>query len=212
MIWHRRCTDGQISPTADSAKGNGTDRYFTVCGVARVDRRGHSAECCRRLHRIWSCRAVCVYRVANRTHGSSGLCSAFADRYCFGQLSDRKVPDRSTAGARRACTEYVSGAVQTVQQLAEMGIGLFAAVGTVTLFVALIGVMGSMLAAAHEKTGEIGILLALGAQPHDIRRTFLPQAVLLCLFGGIVILAAAGALLHFEQHRPCRKAVCLPDC
>ena len=62
---------------------------------------------------------------------------------------------------------------------------------------ALIGVMGSMLAAAHEKTGEIGILLALGAQPHDIRRTFLLQAVLLCLFGGIVGLAAAGALLHF---------------
>lgn len=54
-----------------------------------------------------------------------------------------------------------------------------------------------MLAAAHEKTGEIGILLALGAQPHDIRRTFLLQAVLLCLFGGIVGLAAAGALLHF---------------
>ena len=53
----------------------------------------------------------------------------------------------------------------TVQQLAEMGIGLFAAVGTVTPFVALIGVMGSMLAAAHEKTGEIGIRLALGAQP-----------------------------------------------
>ena len=45
----------------------------------------------------------------------------------------------------------MSGAVQTVQQLAEMGIGLFAAVGAVTLFVALIGVMGSMLAAAHEK-------------------------------------------------------------
>ena len=38
---------------------------------------------------------------------------------------------------------------------------------------------------------------ALGAQPHDIRRTFLLQAVLLCLFGGIVGLAAAGALLHF---------------
>lgn len=66
-----------------------------------------------------------------------------------------------------------------------------------TLFVALIGVMGSMLAAAHEKTGRSGILLALGAQPHDIRRTFLLQAVLLCLFGGIVGLAAAGALLHF---------------
>lgn len=58
----------------------------------------------------------------------------------------------------------VPGADRTAACL-EMGIGLFAAVGTVTLFVALIGVMGSMLAAAHEKTGEIGILLALGAQP-----------------------------------------------
>ncbi len=97
-------------------------------------------------------------------------------------------------GLREVVTRSVP---QSIKLGLTASIGLFVAVGTVTLFVALIGVMGSMLAAAHEKTGEIGILLALGAQPHDIRRTFLLQAVLLCLFGGIVGLAAAGALLHF---------------
>lgn len=122
-------------------------------------------------------------------------CISQADTASVSSQIEKYLTDRQQV--RGVHVQNMSGAVQTVQQLAEMGIGLFAAVGAVTLFVALIGVMGSMLAAAHEKTGEIGILLALGAQPHDIRRTFLLQAVLLCLFGGIVGLATAGALLHF---------------
>ena len=68
-------------------KVNGTDRYF------------HGMRCCAgtdggiRRNAVGGCTAsglcaVCVYRVANRTHGSSVRAVHFADRYCFGQLSD----------------------------------------------------------------------------------------------------------------------------
>ena len=87
-------------------KVNGTDRYFTVCGVVRAQTGAFGGNAVGGCTASGLC-AVCVYRVANRTHGSSVCAVHFADRYCFGQLSDRKVPDRSTAGARRACTEYV---------------------------------------------------------------------------------------------------------
>ena len=138
---------------------------------------------------------ACIASQTERTDQVFVQCISQADTALVSSQIEKYLTDRQQV--RGVHVQNMSGAVQTVQQLAEMGIGLFAAVGAVTLFVALIGVMGSMLAAAHEKTGEIGILLALGAQPHDIRRTFLLQAVLLCLFGGIVGLAAAGALLHF---------------
>ena len=81
--------------------------------------------------------------------------------------------------------------------MADLCVALFLAVGAITLCVALIGVLCSMLAAAHEKTGEIGILLAIGAQPRDIRRLFLLQSALLCTLGGLAGLFAAGGALYW---------------
>ena len=54
-----------------------------------------------------------------------------------------------------------------------------------------------MLAATHEKTGEIGVFLALGAQPRDIRRLFLLQSALLCAFGGVCGWGSVCLLLLF---------------
>ena len=95
--------------------------------------------------------------------------------------------------------QNISGMVDAVQDLTRMGAALFLAVGAVTLCVALIGVLCSMLSAAYEKTGEIGIFLALGAQPRDVRRLFLLQSVLLCLTGGVCGMAAAGTLDVYKR-------------
>ena len=176
-------------------KVNGTDRYFTVCGVVRAQTGAFGGMLSAVAPHLVYVPYACIASQTERTDQVFVQCISQTDTASVSSQIEKYLTDRQQV--RGVHVQNMSGAVQTVQQLAEMGIGLFAAVGTVTLFVALIGVMGSMLAAAHEKTGEIGILLALGAQPHDIRRTFLLQAVLLCLFGGIVGLAAAGALLHF---------------
>ena len=176
-------------------KVNGTDRYFTVCGVVRAQTGAFGGMLSAVAPHLVYVPYACIASQTERTDQVFVQCISQVDTASVSSQIEKYLTDRQQV--RGVHVQNMSGAVQTVQQLAEMGIGLFAAVGTVTLFVALIGVMGSMLAAAHEKTGEIGILLALGAQPHDIRRIFLLQAVLLCLFGGIVGLAAAGALLHF---------------
>ena len=93
--------------------------------------------------------------------------------------------------------QNMTGMVDTVDQLADLCVLLFLVVGAITLCVALIGVLCSMLAATHEKTGEIGILLALGAQPRDIRRLFLLQSALLCALGGLCGLFLAGGALYW---------------
>ena len=85
--------------------------------------------------------------------------------------------------------------IETVERLTSLGTLLFFAIGGIALFVSLLGVFSSMLSAAHERTSEIGILLALGAQKRDIRRIFLTEAVLLCAAGGVFgLLSAWGAL------------------
>ena len=168
-------------------KVNGTDRYFTVCGVVRAQTGAFGGMLSAVAPHLVYVPYACIASQTERTDQVFVQCISQTDTASVSSQIEKYLTDRQQV--RGVHVQNMSGAVQTVQQLAEMGIGLFAAVGAVTLFVALIGVMGSMLAAAHEKTGEIGILLALGAQPL--------QAVLLCLFGGIVGLAAAGALLHF---------------
>jgi putative ABC transport system permease protein len=67
---------------------------------------------------------------------------------------------------------------------------LLGAVGSISLFVGGIGIMNVMLAAIAERKEEIGLRLAIGAQPKDIRRMFLTEAALLACIGG-----GAGVLL-----------------
>jgi putative ABC transport system permease protein len=67
---------------------------------------------------------------------------------------------------------------------------LLAAVAAVSLVVGGIGIMNIMLVAVTERTREIGIRLAVGARPRNVRIQFLIEAVTLSALG-----ALAGLLL-----------------
>lgn len=76
---------------------------------------------------------------------------------------------------------------------------LLAAVGTVGLIVAGLGIMNTLLMTVMERTQEIGIYKAIGASDGDIRVLFLTEAAALGVAGGLGGLALARAVCWVLQ-------------
>jgi putative ABC transport system permease protein len=74
---------------------------------------------------------------------------------------------------------------------------LLGAVAGISLIVGGIGIMNIMLVSVTERIREIGLRMAVGAGPGDIRKQFLAEAMLISLIGGAIgiALGIVGALL-----------------
>src|SRR5690606_4398160 len=93
----------------------------------------------------------------------------------------------------RNISEIVATRTATTNLMAK----LLGAVATICLVIGGIGIMNIMLVSVTERIREIGLRMAVGAGPSDVRRQFLAEAMLISLIGGVIgiLVGIAGALV-----------------
>jgi putative ABC transport system permease protein len=119
--------------------------------------------------------------------------------YMFARVKDMRKVDEAKEEIRRVLRQrrHITDPskedfdIQTPEDWMKLGsnilntmVLIFGAIAAFSLLVGGIGIMNIMLVSVAERTREIGLRMALGAQPRTVLGQFLLEAVLLTLIGG----------------------------
>jgi putative ABC transport system permease protein len=120
--------------------------------------------------------------------------SRIAGTQLFGAVGEqiREVDPGLPIERVETMSQKINDQTAGLRYVAEL-VGIF---GAVALILAAAGVYGVMGYSVNERRGEIGIRMALGAQPHDVLRLVMRSGITLTLSGLVIGTVLALALTH----------------
>lgn len=109
----------------------------------------------------------------------------------------KKILERRHNAPGHYATFSMEQEMQSANKITGIITLIVSSIAGISLLVGGIGVMNIMLVSVTERTREIGIRMALGARRKDILVQFLIEAVVLCVFGGIlgILFGYGGAMV-----------------
>ncbi|MBC3796723.1 ABC transporter permease [Acetobacterium tundrae] len=113
-------------------------------------------------------------------------------------IADETMADTTTREIEAVLTKAFNGdddgysivnmqsILDTIKSMTSILSMMLGGIASISLVVGGIGIMNMMLVSVSERTSEIGLRKALGAEPKQIQLQFLIESVVLCLIGGII--------------------------
>lgn len=100
-----------------------------------------------------------------------------------GEFFEQKYADNKNFQVSTYNMASDMGMINTVINVVTIAVS---GIALISLIVGGVGVMNIMLVSITERTREIGVRMALGAKRRTIRMQFVIEAIVLCIFGGII--------------------------
>ncbi len=162
------------------------EEHFKIIGVVSSQKNGLSQLVGESIPEF----VYVPYTVLSGMTGSDSI-DQIAIRCMSGAQLDKtgqtitKVMNRRHRTQEGFAIENISGYRDKLNSIISLISLLISAIAAISLGVAGLGVMNSMLSSTSERRREIGVCMAIGAQRRDIAVCFLLEASIVCAIGGL---------------------------